>query len=179
MLMLLSYIRWPQCFLNITNWVSFKSTVTLKFIIRCFDKKPKQYSIYFLALSWACVSFMTWLQRPTSFLSHIVASLINNLNSRHVSAFALNIPVVCFMSIKSRCFRSSVFNNGSFLARRAVSQQSALLGPTAGCAVLIIHFADECRFCSPLIYFSLVHMHVGTCIFLSVHVVTFVQACGL
>lgn len=125
-------------------------------------------------------SVRTWLQRPASFLSHIVASLINNTNSRHLSAFAHNIPVMFFMPIKSGCFWSSGFNNGSFLARHAVSWQSTLLGPTADCAVLIINSADECRLCSPLIYFSLVYVHVGTCIFLCVHVVvTFMHACKL
>ncbi len=93
-------------------------------------------------------------------MSHIVASLIKYRNSRHLSAFAQHSSVVFFMSIKSGCFWSSGFNNGSFLARHAVSRQSTLLGPTAGCAVLIINFADECRLCSPLIYVSLVYMHV-------------------
>ena len=95
-------------------------------------------------------------------MAHIVAVLIKNRNSRHLSAIAQNIPVVFFMSIKS-CwffFLSAGFNNGSFLARHAVSRQSTLLGPTAGCAVLIINFADECRLFSPLIYFSLVYMHM-------------------
>ena len=55
-------------------------------------------------------------------------------------------------------FWGSGFNNGSFLARHAVSRQSTLLGPTAGCAVLIINFADECRLRSPLIYFSLANV---------------------
>lgn len=115
-------------------------------------------------------------------MSHIVASLINNRTSRHLSAFAQNIPVVFFMSIKSCCFWSTGFNNGSFLARHAVSQQSTLLGPTAGCAVFIIHFADECRLCSLLIYFSLVYVHLGTCIFMCVHicvVVAFMFACKM
>lgn len=103
-------------------------------------------------------------------MSHNVTLPINNRNSRHLSAFAHNIPVVFFMSIKSVCLLSSAFNNGSFLARHAVSQQSTLLGPTAGCAVLIINSAGECRLCSALIYLSLVDVHVGTRTFLCVRV---------
>lgn len=44
--------------------------------------------------------------------------------------------------------------------RHAVSWQSTLLGLTADYAVLKINFADVCILCSPLIYFSLVYMHV-------------------
>lgn len=112
----------------------------------------------------------SWLQRPTSLLSNIIASLINNINNRHLSSYAQNIPVVFFMFIKSSCFGGSGFNNDSFLARHAVSWQSIVLGPTAGCAVLIINFADGYRLCSPVIYLSLVYQHVGMCIFLCVHV---------
>ena len=86
------------------------------------------------------------------------------------------------MSKKRGCFWSSCFNNGSFLARHALSQQSTLLGPTAGSAVLIINFADECRLCSPLIYTSLVYVHVGSGTFLCVLcvvivVLTFMLTC--
>lgn len=144
----------------VTKWTNFHSTI-LSWM------HPGLYSGHH-------GSVRTWLQRPASSLSthwlpmsHIVAALIKNRNSRHLSALAQNIPVVFFMSIKSCCFffififfffLSWGFNNGSFLARHAVSRQSTLLGPTAGCAVLIINFADECRLCSPLIYFSLANV---------------------
>lgn len=72
--------------------------------------------------------------------------------------FCSEYPCSVFHVYKKQLFLS--FTNGFFLVRHAVSWQSTLLGLTAGYAVLKINFADVCISCSPLIYFSLVHMHV-------------------
>lgn len=97
-----------------------------------------------------------------SAMCHIAAALIKNTNSRHASVLAHNIPMVFFMTIISSWFGLffSSLSNGCFLASRALFWQAALLGLTAGSAVLMINFADRCGFCSLLIHFSLLSMHV-------------------